>query len=400
MRALFTTWAWPSHLYPMVTLAWAMRTAGHDVLVASQPALIPQIMAAGLTGVATGEDVDHAALRARVLGGGAISAVPAPPPAGATVQEWDERRRERVRQVFAVFAARADLMVDDLISVGDDWGADVVVHEPTTYAGPIAAKALGIPSVRHTYGVDITYQGRQLEPDLVAPIADRLGLSSVDMLGAATVDPCPPSMQVPSTVRRRLLMRYVPYNGSGLAPRWLLEEPKRPRICVTWGTSTGRMVAPSEHLAARAVEALRTVGGELVVAVAEADLELLGPLPDDVRVACSMPLHLVLGSCDLVVHQGGMGTAMTATAAGVPQLIVPHLPDQLFYARQVADTGAAMFLPTTEATTDAIREAGATMLDTAAFAERARQLRTEIEGMPAPAAVARRLADLKGANDG
>ncbi|MEU3908904.1 hypothetical protein AB0F20_34740, partial [Streptomyces goshikiensis] len=34
MRILFTTWAAPSHLFPLVPLAWAARVAGHEVLLA------------------------------------------------------------------------------------------------------------------------------------------------------------------------------------------------------------------------------------------------------------------------------------------------------------------------------------------------------------------------------
>uniref|UniRef100_J1RV42 Protein IroB n=1 Tax=Streptomyces auratus AGR0001 TaxID=1160718 RepID=J1RV42_9ACTN len=48
MRLLFTTWAWPSHLYALVTQAWACRAAGHEVLVASQPALAAEIGRCGL----------------------------------------------------------------------------------------------------------------------------------------------------------------------------------------------------------------------------------------------------------------------------------------------------------------------------------------------------------------
>jgi len=49
MRVLFTSWAWPTHLYAMVPLARACRAAGHDVVVASPPALADTI-AGGSTG--------------------------------------------------------------------------------------------------------------------------------------------------------------------------------------------------------------------------------------------------------------------------------------------------------------------------------------------------------------
>ena len=62
MRVLFTTWAWPSHLYAMVPLARACAAAGHEVLVASQPALRREIERCGLPAAVVGADVDAVAM--------------------------------------------------------------------------------------------------------------------------------------------------------------------------------------------------------------------------------------------------------------------------------------------------------------------------------------------------
>src|SRR5438270_52682 len=37
MRVLFTTSAWSAHYYMMVPLAWALRSAGHEAVVAGLP---------------------------------------------------------------------------------------------------------------------------------------------------------------------------------------------------------------------------------------------------------------------------------------------------------------------------------------------------------------------------
>ncbi len=42
---------------------------------------------------------------------------------------------------------------------------------------------------------------------------------------------------------------------------------------------------------------------------------------------------------DLIVHHGGAGTTAAALRSGVPQLIVPHIVDQFFHGRRVADLG-------------------------------------------------------------
>jgi UDP:flavonoid glycosyltransferase YjiC (YdhE family) len=43
---------------------------------------------------------------------------------------------------------------------------------------------------------------------------------------------------------------------------------------------------------------------------------------------------------DLIVHHGGAGTTATALRSGVPQLIVPHIVDQFFHGRRIAELGA------------------------------------------------------------
>jgi len=60
MKVLFTTWAWPSHFFPLVPLAWALRAAGHEVRVASGPELAGTIRASGLPAVSVGTPVDFA----------------------------------------------------------------------------------------------------------------------------------------------------------------------------------------------------------------------------------------------------------------------------------------------------------------------------------------------------
>lgn len=42
---------------------------------------------------------------------------------------------------------------------------------------------------------------------------------------------------------------------------------------------------------------------------------------------------------DLVVHHGGAGTTATALRSGVPQFIVPHIVDQYFHGRRIAELG-------------------------------------------------------------
>ncbi|MGH3902014.1 MAG: nucleotide disphospho-sugar-binding domain-containing protein, partial [Pseudonocardiaceae bacterium] len=159
MRVLFVTWAWPSHLYAMVPLAWACRAAGHEVLVASQPGLREGIRQTGLPGVSVGKDVDAVnmvrgyLLPSEVNGNG--TAGDGPSRTSAAVPTGKGPR------ALQMLLAHAESMVDDLVQHARGWKPDVVVFEPTALAGPLAAAAVGVPAVRQLYGVDLVYQARE-----------------------------------------------------------------------------------------------------------------------------------------------------------------------------------------------------------------------------------------------
>ena len=169
MRVLMTSWAWPSHYLPMVPLGWALRAAGHEVRVASQPALAPVITDSGQVAVATGADLDHAEVHRRVMGGLRLDGVPQAPAPGATMRQWTPDRRDRVRRVFSVFGAYAEAMLDDLYGFAQQWRPDLIVFDPTTFAAPAVAAALGIPCVRHIHGVDVTYQAADVMANSLPP---------------------------------------------------------------------------------------------------------------------------------------------------------------------------------------------------------------------------------------
>jgi UDP:flavonoid glycosyltransferase YjiC (YdhE family) len=391
MRVLLCCWAWPSHYLPLVPVGWALQAAGHEVRVASQPALAPVITDSGLVAVPTGADLDHAQVHRRVLDGLPLTAVPAAPPPGASMRGWRRDARDRVRRVFGVFTAYAEAMLDDLFDVAWSWRPDLIVYDPTTYAAPIVAAALHIPAVRHIHGVDVTYQARDVVPELIAPMCARLGLDEVAVLGGATVDPCPPSIQTPARVRR-IPVRYVPYNGPAVLPDWLHEQPPHRRICVTWGTSTTRIAGPDLFLPRQVLDAVRDLDVELVVTLRPEDAARLRDVPAAVRVVDSVPLHLLLPTCDVLVHQGGNGTLLTAALFAVPQLVLPQLPDQAFQADCLVNGGSAVVLRPDEVEVPAVRAALDGLLTRPAYQDAARRLRAEMLAMPTPAQV---VADLE-----
>ncbi|MEV5753959.1 nucleotide disphospho-sugar-binding domain-containing protein [Actinoallomurus sp. NPDC052308] len=370
MRVIFTTWAWPSHLYAMVPLAWACRAAGHDVLVATQPALLDTVRRTGLPVVPVGHDVDAlAAFRD-------IALPPAEPAGGA--------RPRGGPRVLGLFAALAESMVDDLIALGRTWQADLVVYEPTAMAGPLAAAALGVPAVRHLYGTDLLGAAGPFLAEALDPLRRKLGLGDVDLSGVATVDPCPAGLQVP-VASRRVPMRYTPFNGPGTFPRPSARSG-RPRVCVTWGTTPAR-VDRRLFLAGEVTRAIAGLDVDVVVAVTSAQRELLGELPREVWVVESAPLHLLLPECDLVVGHGGAGTILTAVANGLPMLLIPCLPDHVRHAARAGEAGAAVVLPARCDDAEPIRNGLTELLATPAHHTAAERLRRELAEQPTPAQV-------------
>ncbi len=64
-----------------------------------------------------------------------------------------------------------------------------------------------------------------------------------------------------------------------------------------------------------------------------------GALPEHVRVVPSLCHGRLFPRCAAVVHHGGAGTTSSAARAGTPQVIVPHLADQYYWARRISLLG-------------------------------------------------------------
>ncbi|MDM4718151.1 DUF1205 domain-containing protein [Micromonospora sp. WMMA1363] len=376
MRILFTSWAWPSHLYAMVPLAWACRTAGHEVLVASQPALTEVALRTGLPFAPVGRDVDAET---------AFREIVATPPG----------HNGGGPRVLKLFAEVADAMLDDLVGLARSWRADLLVFEPSAFAGPVAAAAVGVPAVRHLFGTDLL-GGRagQFLPAVLDPLGTRYGLTGVDPFGVASVDPYPAGLQA-TVGSHRLPIGQVPFNGSGLAPPPLPESGARPRVCVTWGTTMGRL-GPDYHLAGAVVRALAGPAVEVVVAVSPDQRFLLDPVPDGVHVVVGSPLHLVLPGCAAVVAHGGAGSLLTAVAYGLPQVLVPRLPDHVRHSARLVGSGAGLVVPPADVDAEPAPVAAALrrVLDEPGFREAADRLRRELVAQPSPARVVAELERL------
>ena len=97
-------------------------------------------------------------------------------------------------------------------------------------------------------------------------------------------------------------------------------------------------VRAPEDAARVAVEAIRAQGRRVLLSRGWADLALIDDR-DDCFVVGEVNLQKLFGRVAAVVHHGGAGTTTTAARAGAPQVVVPQIADQPYWAGRVADLG-------------------------------------------------------------
>jgi vancomycin aglycone glucosyltransferase len=121
----------------------------------------------------------------------------------------------------------------------------------------------------------------------------------------------------------------------------------------------GSMRAP-ENIARVAIEAIRLQGRRALVGRGWANLAPIDDR-DDCFVVGEVDQQALFGRVAAVVHHGGAGTTTTATRAGAPQVVVPQMGDQPYWAGRVADLGIGTAhdgpTPTIESLSAALRTA-------------------------------------------
>ena len=96
--------------------------------------------------------------------------------------------------------------------------------------------------------------------------------------------------------------------------------------------------ADAERTTRVLLESVSRLGARALVSQGWAGLAE-GPLPEGVMAVPSVCHGRLFPRCAAIVHHGGAGTTSSAARAGVPQVIVPHLADQFYWARRVSLLG-------------------------------------------------------------
>ncbi|GGU16568.1 nucleotide disphospho-sugar-binding domain-containing protein [Streptomyces violascens] len=377
MRVLVTALV-PSHIVPMVPLTWALRAAGHQVLVAGDAELVKFASAAGLD--------------TRLVGGGETrqrltrpGAVAMPDRAG-----MDRRADSEWDAVGERWRTRLGGYIDDLVTLGRAWEPDLVMTDPVEFGGLVVAAALGVPGVIHRWGPD----------DFTSPL---LRQAKVQLHGlcaefgadgfpdpALVIDPSPASLLPEGDNTPGLLSRYVPYCGTAELPDWAVRKPERPRALLCLGMWHGRVLAETGELPLgfrHVLDACTEQGLDVLFPIDAQYHAALAGIPSSVKVVDRFPIGPVMRHTALAVHHGGSGTSMTSFASAVPQLVLPgDKPFLQTTGRLVQASGSGLSLATEAEQHDPhlVREALAGLLQDERHRKAALDVRAEIECLPGP----------------
>lgn len=380
MRVLFSSTSGHGHVFPMVPLARAFAAAGHEVLWATHPAAGPLLEAAGIAWTAAGLrgaefDAGVATMRAR--------AAQLPPP---------ERAPFMYPNMFGGLLAPP--MVPDLLAVGRDFRADLLVHEQAELAAPLVAAVLDRPRAIHAFGGAVPAASVSAAGEVLAPCWAAYGLDVPPYAGCFTgpfLDICPPAVRPVPLDHIPVVQPLRPSTWSGPpGPPTELPAGDAPLVYLTLGTvphAAATMRAAVETVAAQDVRLLVTVGPD-------ADPGELGPQPPHVRVERYVSQSDLLPHVDLVASHAGSGTFLGALAHGLPQLCLPQAADQFRNAAAGVRAGVARRLDPHEADPSSISAAVADLLGEPAYRQAAQGVAAQVAAMPAPGEVVEVLARL------
>lgn len=334
---------------PMLALGLALRDRGHDVRLCGPPNSLDWVIDAGLPFFPVGHDI------AEMLEG-----------------QW----RDLVENPLAPMRKTGEIIgyqFDDLLKACE--GAQVLVGGGMQWAGPSVAAVLDIPYVYAAYSPIVLKSSERPSPIVVEQdhpawlnrlswwAAERLfnliarkhlnrqrrilGLAEIRStyryaFGSGTTLLATDPVLAPPPVRCE---QQVTTTGF-----WFLDEPDpvplpadleafirdgAPPIFVGFGSMPS---TNPERVTRQIVEAVLASGRRAVLQRGWAGLGD-GDLPETIRTVGPVSHAKLFPKMAAIVHHGGAGTTANALRAGVPQVVVPHIVDQFYWADAVHKLG-------------------------------------------------------------
>ena len=363
MRVLFSCIPSEGHFSPLLPLARALAGRGHEVAFAVAEDWRFRTTEEGFESLVAGPSMAEVGARFEPEREQIFRLPP------------EQRRPLQFSGLFGRLYAPAKLPT--LLPLAREWGADTIVFDSGDLAAPVAAAALGLPSVNHSFGAMIPIAALERAAGVVEPLWREHGLEPDPHAGAFRglfVDLAPQSFAWERPQGRSIRMQPLP-GASGLAPAWL-DDLEPPLVYVTLGTVWNR-----PELFRVLLDALDSAYSTLVTTGRNLDPAGLGALPPRVRVERYVPQSHILPRSAAVVSHGGSGTTLGTLAHGLPLVLVPQAADQFDNAARAEAAGAAVVLRPGEVTAESVRAALGRVLGEPSFGEAARTIRGEIQAM-------------------
>ena len=373
MRVLGTCLPGHGHFNPMVALARALTAAGHEVAFATAEDFCPRVEAAGFPAFPAGTSLAEQVAEAR--------------------RRFPDEDRLPGRERFEAFVPRmlggvaAPSRAAELVSVVRRWEPDLLVHDETELAGPLAAAVAGIPWADQSVGILRPLSMFELAAQVLRPLWERW---AVDLGGLAGMfrylylDVCPPGLQSPEIdsieVAHPVKNVDIPAAPGETLPGWMAELSPVPTVYVSLGTIFNRDVTVYGAI----LEGLRELDLNVLVTVGnQNDPAALGRQPPNVHVERFIAQALLLPYCDVVVNQGGTAI-LPILSYGLPILVLPQSANQFHNADALVAAGVARRLLPTEVTPEAVGAGVRSLLEDPAYRESGARLAGEIDAMPGP----------------
>jgi vancomycin aglycone glucosyltransferase len=402
MRALLSTIGSRGDVQPLVALAVQLGELGHEARICAPPDFADWLDALGIPFVPLGSEVRSTAK---------ASTTPARPSA----EQVRQMMEGTVATQFATLPAAAEgcdvIVAGNALnvaarSVAEQMGLHYVfaaycpITLPSSHHAPPKVLAWtpkdAAADNRTLWEEDAQRWNERWGPALnshraaagLAPVADVRGHILTDrpwLAADATIAPWPD----PADADVVQTGAWILPDRRPLSPE--LEtflEAGEPPLCFAFGS-----IRASQDFGKTMVEASRALGRRAILSRGWADLSLVDDGSDCFSIG-EVNQQALFKRVAAVIHHGGAGTTTIASGAGAPQVVIPQVYDQHYFALRVQALGIGSAHPAIVPTTDSVRDALEHALDPV-VAERAHATAASMRHDGALTA-ARRLSQLTG----
>ena len=369
MKILFTFIGTNGHFVPLIPVANAARSAGHEVAFGCGPSMLATVEAAGFSVHPLGSGIPE-------------------PPRRLPLRPLDAEREDReFREGFAHRGAKQRLPLTRKLC--NEWQPDLLVCDETDFGSMLAAESLKLPYASVLVMAAGSFVRREVIGEALNELRLEQGLPSdpeLEMLHRYLVlSPFPfsfrdPAYPLPATAHS--FRPPTPRAAGKTLPVWEAQLPGSPIVYFTLGTVFNM---ESGDLFSRVLSGLRKLPVNVVATVGPyINPKELGPQPAHIHIERYIPQESILARCSLVISHAGSGSVGGALAYGRPMVLIPMGADQPLNAARCIQLGLAQVLDPVAATSESVSAAVSEVLADPGYRQAAERMRAEFAALPDP----------------